>query len=303
MSSLNHKTLLVLAFLAVNLIWGTTYLAIVIGLEGFPPFLMASIRFIIAGSILVGFSFWKKAPFPKYQSMIKNSIIGMIVLVGGQGLLIWSEQYIESGYASVLTATLPIWFVILDRANWRYYFTTPAIIAGVVMGFGGILMLFRDKLTASIPAEEIQTQVFASFIVLLGAMCWVVGTLFNKSRPAPGSIYQNLGWQLLFGAVFSLLISLFFNETDTFVMTNVSWQAWAAVVYLAIAGSIAAYVAYTWLRTQQPAASVGIYAYGNPIVAVFLGWLLADEVISPNQIIGMFVIIGGALLINRNKKK
>jgi drug/metabolite transporter (DMT)-like permease len=225
------------------------------------------------------------------------------VLVGGQCWLIWSEQYIESGCASVLTATLTIWFVMLDKANCKYYFTTSAIITGVVMSFGGILMLFRDKLTASIPAEEIQTQVFASFIVLLGAMCWVVGTLFYKSRPAPSSIYQNLGWQLLFGAVFSLLISLFFNETDTFIMSNVSWQAWAAVVYLYIAGSIAAYVAYTWLLTQQPATIVGMYAFVNPIGAVFLGWFLADEVISPNQMIGLFVIIGGALLINRNKKK
>jgi len=235
MSSVNHKTLLLVSFLAVNIIWGTTYLAIVIGLEGFPPFIMASIRFFIAGTILVGVSMWNKASFPKPQSLFKNSIIGLVVLVGGQGLLIWSEQYIESGYASVLTAALPIWFVIIDRRNWRYYFTTPAIMAGVIMGFMGILLLFRDKLTASIPEDEIETQIFASVVVLLGAMCWVVGTLFNKSRPAPGSIYQNLGWQLLFGGVFSLLISLFFNEFDGFSITTVSWEAWAAVLYLAIA--------------------------------------------------------------------
>jgi len=133
--------------------------------------MMAAIRFIIAGSILVDTSFWNKAPFPKNQSLLKNSIIGLIVLVGGQGLLIWSEQYIESGYASVLTATLPIWFVMLDKANWKFYFSKPRILIGIGLGFGGMLLLFTNKISADIHVDEIKIQVFASVVVLLAAMC------------------------------------------------------------------------------------------------------------------------------------
>lgn len=293
--------LLILAFAAIYLVWGTTYLAIVIGLEGFPPFMMASVRFFIAGVLLVGYSLIKGEKLPGKSALIKNAIIGLVVLVGGQGLLIWSEQYIASGYASVLVATLPIWFVVMDRANWHFYFKNIYILLGVVLGFSGIVILFRDKLAEPLPNETIQLQLTASILVLIGGMCWVVGTLYNRSRPAPGSLYRNLGWQLLFGFVFSGVLSLLFGES--YDNNAATLKAWIAVIYLSVAGSIVAYVAYTWLLNQKPSAIVGTYAYINPVVAVFLGWLLADEVISTRQIIGMVIILVSAVLINVNRTK
>lgn len=297
------KLLLILSFAAIYLIWGTTYLIIAIGLEELPPFLMASIRFIIAGVMLVGYCWYKKEKLPSTTSIIKNAVLGLIVLAGGQGLLIWSEQYIASGYASILVATLPIWFVIMDKSNWKTYFSNPYIIVGVILGFLGILLLFKDTLSATGFTDSALLQLYASLAVLLGAICWVVGTLYNRSKPAPGSIYSNLGWQLLMASVICLFISYSTGEFTGFDLSTVTYKGWLSAIYLAVAGSIIAFIAYTWLLTKMPSAIVGTYAYINPVVAVVLGWSLADEVITNFQFIGMAVILGSAILVNITKSK
>lgn len=299
----NHRILIVLSFFAVYFIWGTTYLAIALGLKGFQPFFMAGIRFVIAGVLLVGYCLLKGERFPSGPAILKNTFIGLVVLCGGQGLLIWSEQYIASGYASVLVATLPVWFVVMDRRHWKLYFSNPYIISGVLLGFVGIIILFMDKLNDPLPAEYIQLQFLASVLVLIGAMCWVMGTLYHRSRPAPGSILHNLGWQLLTSALLCMIISFALGEWETSPLLNNSFEAWASVIYLSLAGSILAFVAYTWLLTEMPSAIVGTYAYVNPVVAVLLGWLLAGEVISTDQFTGMVIILVSAVLVNLNRNK
>lgn len=298
-----HKLLILLSFAAIYLIWGTTYLVIVIGLEDFPPFLMAAVRFIIAGVMLVGYCILKGEKLPTASSILKNTILGLIVLAGGQGLLIWAEQYIASGYASILVATLPIWFVILDKSNWKTYFSNPYIITGVILGFVGILLLFKDTLSGPALTEGVLLQFYASLAVLLGAICWVVGTLYNRSKPAPGTIYSNLGWQLVMASIICIFISYSTGELSGFDISQVSVKGWAAVIYLSVAGSIIAFIAYTWLLTQMPSAVVGTYAYINPVVAVWLGWLLAEEVITLFQFLGMVVILGSAILVNITKSQ
>ncbi|WP_421870310.1 EamA family transporter [Marinoscillum sp.] len=297
---MGNKTLrYFLAFAAIYLIWGTTYLAIVIGLRTIPPFLMASMRFAIAAILLIGYSLLKGEGIPSLASLTKNAIIGTTVLAGGQGLLIWSEQHIASGYASVLVATLPVWFIVYDRSNWTYYRQKPSILIGVALGFTGIGVLFWEQLNES-DDNTSHLQILASILVLVGAMCWVAGTLYNRSKPAVGSIYKNLGWQLAFGCISCLIISLVLGESFT-SLSSASLESLLAVVYLAVAGSIIAYVAYTWLLSEFPSAIVSTYAYINPVVAVFLGWLLAEERISTQQIGGMIIILTSAILINRNR--
>lgn len=298
-----NKVLIVLAFIAIYFIWGTTYLAIVIGLQGFQPFFLAAVRFVIAGVLLVGYALLKGESLPSRSSILKNTFIGLIVLCGGQGLLIWSEQYIASGYASVLVATLPVWFVLMDRRHWKLYFSNVYIISGVLLGFAGIVVLFYDKLNEPLPVENLQLQILASAMVLFGAMCWVMGTLYHRSRPAPGSMFHNLGWQLLTSSLLCLIISYALGEWETTPFLNASFDAWSAVVYLSVAGSILAFAAYTWLLKEMPSAIVGTYAYVNPVVAVFLGWLWAGEAISSDQMIGMVIILISAVLVNLNRGK
>ncbi|RED96607.1 EamA family transporter [Marinoscillum furvescens] len=298
----SDRILVILAFFVIYFVWGTTYLAIVIGLHGFPPFFMAAMRFLIAGVLLVGFSLYKGEKLPDRSSIVKNAIIGLVVLTGGQGLLIWSEQYIASGYASVLIATLPIWFVVMDRRHWTLYFSNPFILAGIIIGFAGITMLFRDQLVNGQEDDDVMLQLLASVAVLAGGICWVGGTLYHRSHPAPGSMQHNLGWQLLMGAAICMTISGICGEYPDITLST-DMMSWAAVIYLALAGSIAAFIAYTWLLERIPSAIVGTYAYINPVVAVFLGWLLADEKITAFQLSGMSVVLVSAILINVNRNK
>lgn len=293
--------LIILAFATIYLVWGTTYLVILIGLKDLPPFLMAAMRFTIAGAMLVSWCLFKGESVPSMHTIGKNSLVGLIILAGGQGILIWAEQYIASGYTAILVATLPIWFVILDKKQWHNCFSNKYIVSGLVIGFTGILLLFREHTDVPISSGPKGLSIIASMAVLFSCICWVGGSLYYKYRPTPGSMMSNLGWQLLGGAVFCFAISFFSGELRYFSIISVGLKAWLAVSYLAVAGSIAAFIAYNWLLTQKPSAIVGTYAYVNPVVAVLLGWLIADEVISVYQLTGMMVILFSALLINLSK--
>ena len=293
--------MIILAFAAIYLIWGTTYVTILIGLEDIPPFILATIRFAIVSVLVISWCLLKREPMPPKRFIVQNMLLGVVMMGGGQSILFWAEVYIPSGYAAILVATIPIWFVILDKSQWSYYFSNKFIISGIVIGFFGILLLFKERMDASVYADPM--GLLASLGVLFGSICWVSGSLYYRYHPTSGSVYSNLGWQMLGGTVFCFLISLTTGEWQQFSWTAVGWEAWSAVVYLAVASSIIALAAYYWLLGQMPAAVVGTYAYVNPLVAVLLGWLIAGEVISVLQLTGMLVILFGATLINFPKYK
>lgn len=293
--------LIILAFATIYLIWGTTYVTILIGLEDIPPFILATIRFVLAGVLLIGWCQLKGEPLPEMRSLKQNALLGVVMLAGGQSILFWAELYIPSGYAAILVATIPIWFVILDKNQWSHYFSNKYIISGLIIGFLGILLLFKERLDASLYTDPM--GLIASVAVLFGSICWVSGSLYYRYHPTSGSVFSNLGWQMLGGAVFCFFISLITGEWEQFSLGAVGWEAWAAVVYLALVSSIIALVAYYWLLGQMPAALVGTYAYVNPVVALLLGWLIANEIISFFQLSGMIVILCGAVLINFPKYK
>jgi len=287
--------LVLIAFASTYIIWGTTYFAILIGLETIPPFFMASMRFLIAGIVLLiiaglrGENIW--AP-----GIYKNMTLGIIILTGGQGLLFWSEQYIPSGYAAILVSTLPLWYVLLDRKNWSSYFKNKLIITGLILGFFGILLLFKKYLGASTGTSFL--QFLGLMAVLLACICWAAGTLYYKNHSNQKSMFLDLGWQLIGGFLSSLLIGFFSGELNSFSLTGVSINSWLATLYLAVAGSLVAFIAFSWLMTVRPAAIVGTYAYVNPVIAVLLGWLLANETITILQVAGMLIILLSAFLVN-----
>ncbi len=299
---ISNQLLIIIAFLCIYLIWGTTYMAIRIGLDGLPPFMMASVRFMMAGLLLVVYCLLTGQKWPKFHSMVRNAFFALIIMVGGQGLLVWSEQYIATGYASVLVATIPLWFVIIDKSNWKLYFNNPFIILGVALGFIGILTLFGEKLSAESVATS-RLELIATGLVLIGAISWVFGTLLYKTYPPRDSMYMNLGWQFVFASLISLVVSGILGEYSHTDFSNVGIRAWSAIIYLALAGSIVGLVAYTWLLTQKPAAVVGTYAFVNPIIAVLIGWLFANETISSFQLVGMLIIIASAVMINLKRRQ
>ena len=290
--------LILIAFAATYIIWGTTYLAILISIETLPPFLMAAIRFLVAGVVMLivaalrGENIW-------IPGMFKNMLLGIVILTGGQGLLAWAELYIPSGYAAIVVSSLPLWYVLLDRKNWNTYFKNKLILAGLILGFFGILLLFKKYIGASAGTGVLQ---LLGLLAVLGAcVCWVSGTLYYKNNVNQSSMFLNLGWQLIGGFLSSLLIGFLSGELTGFSFAAVSMHSWLATLYLAVAGSLVAFIAFSWLMTVKPAAVVGTYAYVNPVIAVLLGWLVANERITALQIAGMFIILLSAFLVNSPK--
>lgn len=292
--------LILLAFASTYLLWGTTYFAVLVGLQTLPPFVMGAFRFLLAGIILFiiillkGEALWKKG-------MYKNMLLGIIILSGGQGLLFWSEQYIPSGYTAILVSTLPLWYVLLDGGNRSIYFKNKIVLTGLVLGFFGILLLFERYIGAS--SDITSMQVLGMLSVFGACICWVMGTLYYKDNIDQNSIFLNLAWQLMGGFLSSLFISFLSGEFRGFSFAKVSMNSWLATVYLAVAGSLLAFIAFTWLLSVRPAAVVGTYAYVNPVIAVLIGWILANESINLLQIVGMVIILISAFLVNSTKYK
>lgn len=290
--------LILIAFSSTYIIWGTTYLAILIGLETLPPFIMAAIRFLVAGAVLLLIAVLRGENV-RVRGIYKNMLLGIVILTGGQGLLAWAELYIPSGYAAILVSTLPLWYVLLDRKNWNTYFKNKLILTGLILGFFGILLLFKKYLGTSTGTSVL--QLLGLLAVLSACICWAAGTLYSKNNVNQSSIFVNLGWQLMGGFLSSLFIGFFSGELTGFSFANVSMDSWFATLYLAVAGSLVAFIAFSWLMTVRPAAVVGTYAYVNPVIAVLLGWLMANESITLLQIAGMFIILLSAFLVNSPK--
>ena len=292
---------ILLAFAAIYIIWGTTYFAVLIGIKTIPPFIMGAIRYSIAVTAFLFYAFFKKENIFN-SSVLKNILIGAIMQTGGQAILFWSEKHISSGFTAILVSTEPIWFIILDKPQWKYYFSNKLILTGIAAGFIGIIILFENMLGSSLQTQQ-SLQLIASLVTLVSAVLWAGGSLYFKYHHTQGSLQLNLGWQLIGGVSSCMLVSLFTYEWVGFAFNTISVQSWLAVLYLAVAGSIVAFSCYNWLLKKRPAAVVGTYAYINPVIAVVVGSLLASEHIFINQVVGMIIILISAYLINKSSSQ
>jgi drug/metabolite transporter (DMT)-like permease len=292
-----------LAFAAVYLIWGSTYLAAQFGLATIPPYLMGALRFSISGLILLSWSLLRKQPMPGKKAILVNSIGGILMLVGGSGSVLWSQQYLGSGLAAILVASLPIWFVLLDKKQWSYYFGDRRVIIGVIFGFVGILLLFGAGLRNGLAAGSGWMQVIGIGVILLGCIAWTIGSLYVKYKAVEADIATSAGIQLLAAGLFSLLPSFLTGEWNGFEWSQVSNGGWLALLYLTIPGSVIAFMSYIYLLAVRPAAQAGTYAYVNPVIAVLLGAVFAQETVSGWQVLGLVTILLSVLLINWSNYK
>jgi drug/metabolite transporter (DMT)-like permease len=293
----------ILAFAAVYLIWGSTYLAAQFGLATIPPYLMGAMRFAIAGLILLAWSFFSKKPMPGKRAVIVNSVGGILMLVGGSGSVLWSQQYLGSGLAAILVASLPIWFVLLDRKQWSYYFGDKRVIMGVILGFIGILLLFGAGVKNGLQAEKGWMQVIGIGVILLGCIAWTIGSLYVKYKAVQVDVATSAGIQLFSAGLFSLIPSFITGEWNGFEWSQVSTGGWLSLLYLTIPGSVIAFMSYIYLLAVRPAAQAGTYAYVNPVIAVLLGVLFAHETVSGWQVFGLVTILLSVLMINWSNYK
>ncbi|HTD92316.1 MAG TPA: EamA family transporter [Chitinophagaceae bacterium] len=294
------KSLIIAAFAALYIIWGSTYTAIIIAIREVPPLLMAGTRFFVAGLVLYLYFRFKGQPTP-FGSLGKISFSGILMLFFGTGAVAWVEQYIPSGLAAIIVATTPLWFIILDRREWKFNFSNKWIIAGLVIGFIGVLTLFSGGHAFSLDGDNMKLISF--FVLLGGTMSWAIGSLYSKYKPVEGTTGMKAAIQMLAAGSCSIVFGLILGEHHQLVWSNVSWHGVLALVYLIVMGSLVGFTAYTWLLSVRSPTLVGTYAYVNPVVAVFLGWLIASEHITRQQVIALVVILSGVILVTLSKAK
>lgn len=294
----NLKLRVLLAFVGIYIIWGTTYLAISYGLKGFPPFILSGFRFLVAGVIILLW-LWKKGEKPNsLTNWYKNFIPGIFILAIGVGLVAWAEQYLSSTEAAIIMASEPFWFILLDKKNWKSYLSNPLVITGLVIGMGGLLLFLKDSLQNGAHTAD-DTMRYASFgILFISSLLWVLGSLFSKNRASSHSIFMNVGQQLIVGGVASLIIASALGEWTVINWSAIPLEAWSGLAYLIFFGSIIAYLSFIWLLSIKPPALVSTHTYVNPVVAVVFGWIIANENITGIQTIGLLVILLGVLLTN-----
>ncbi len=287
--------LVAFAFFNIYIIWGSTYLAVAYGLKSFPPFILVGLRYLSAGLLMLAWCKIKREKFPEKKLVIRHAISGTLMLVGGTGMIAWAEQYISSGQAAILVATEPLIFLILDRANWSRYFSNKYIISGLLIGFTGIFLFLKLGVAVANPSPM---ATVASVVVLFSAVLWVLGSLMIKDNKGNSTSTMNASIQLLAAGVASAIIAFAKSEQVGFAFADVSWQAWGGLVFLIVFGSLLAYLSFVWLISIKPPAIISTHTYVNPVVAVFLGWLLINEQVNSAQLICLFVILIGIMLVN-----
>lgn len=240
---------------------------------------------------------------PGKRAIIVNSVGGILMLVGGSGSVLWSQQYLGSGLAAILVASLPIWFVLLDRKQWSYYFGDKRVIMGVILGFIGILLLFGAGVRNGLQAEKGWMQVIGIGVILLGCIAWTIGSLYVKYKAVQVDVATSAGIQLFSAGLFSLIPSFMTGEWNGFEWSQVSTGGWLSLLYLTIPGSVIAFMSYIYLLAVRPAAQAGTYAYVNPVIAVLLGVLFAHETVSGWQVLGLITILLSVLMINWSNYK
>lgn len=291
----SSRALIILAFAAVYVLWGSTYLAIRYAIDTLPPFLMAATRFLIAGGILLG---WAALSGERIRYALsqwpKALLIGGLLLLGGNGGVTWAEKYIATGLAALLVASEPLWVVVL---NWALTRRRPngKVLLGVFIGLAGVALLVSDGLTR-VDARS-QMNLVSAGVVLLAAFSWAAGSVYANHNPIKASTSMASGMQMLGGGLLLLVFALVAGDFGRLSLANASWLSIGAVCYLIVFGSLVGFTAYSWLLRNVTPARAATYAYVNPVVAVLLGWFLASEPLTLRMLIAAAIIVGSVVLI------
>lgn len=295
------KAMIIAAFAAIYIIWGSTYIAIMIAIKDIPPLLMAGARFITAGLILYFVSRARGESTPPVSAITKISLSGILMLFCGTGSLAWVEQYLTTGLAAIIVATVPLWFVLFDKRQWKTNFSNKWIMTGLLVGFAGVLFLFADK--KSIDFSGDQMRIVSFFVLVIGTIFWSIGSLYSKYKPVAASTGMKAAFQMMAAGTASIIAGLAMGEHRGFEIASVSSNSWMALLYLITFGSLVGYMAYVWLLSVRSPAIVGTYAYVNPVVAIFLGSLILSEPINPKQLMALGVILLGVILVSFSNSK
>jgi drug/metabolite transporter (DMT)-like permease len=269
---------------AIYVIWGATYLGMEIAIETLPPFLMASLRFLLAGAIL--FAIFRPRERPTRRQWLSAAIVGAFLLVGGNAMVAVAQQRIDTGVAALIVATVPLFLALGDFAATGRRLAPQAVL-GIVVGFAGIALLVH-------PGGDI--DLFGAFICLLAPLSWAIGSLYARTAQLPSNLLLGSGMEMLAGG--ALLLGVGYASGERLHVSEVSARSWIALAFLVVFGSIVAYSSYVWLLKVAPTELVGTYAYVNPVIAVLLGAVFLNEAITPWVLLaGAAIVVSVALIV------
>lgn len=284
--------------LSVYVVWGSTYLAIRFAVETIPPYLMAGIRFCIAGGVLYAYRRIGGDRAPLKSHWRSAAIIGLLMLLGGNGSVVWAEQFVPSGIASLMVSSAPLWMVLMD---WLRLFNQPLQnkpgflgLMAVLLGFCGIVILVGPSQLFGLHSAVDAT---GAAVLTFAALSWAGGSLFSRTADLPSSPLLGSAMEMLCGGAGLLLAGTFGGEWARFDIAAFSARSLYGILYLIIFGSLVGFSSYTWLLRNAPTTLVSTYAYINPVVAIFIGNLLAQEPITPRLALAAFIIIGSVTII------
>lgn len=291
------------AFAMIYVVWGSTFFFIHKALAGFGPFLLGAIRFSTAGLLMLVWCHFKGYRLFRRANIIHAGLMGLLLLYIDNGIIIWVEQFMPSGVVAIMSASAAIWFIVLDKPNWKANFSNLPVVIGLFMGFFGVVMLFGDRLAQALDVSQRQTNILGMSLLLLGALAWTIGSLyskyFGKSKDREkGSGLVGTAWQMFIAGIAFTLTAVGRGEITSFRFDMVPTSAWWAIAYLIGMGSIVAYSSYIWLLQIRPTTEVSTHTYVNPIVAVLLGVWFAHEAVTYSQLTALTVILGSVFLIN-----
>lgn len=288
------------AFAIIYLVWGSTFLAIRIGVREVPPFLLAAMRFLAAGLALYGWEMARGGRSPSARQWTSACLLALLIFVLDYGLLFWAEQRVPSGVAAVMMATIPVFMALSEIALLRTQRLTLGLASALLVGIAGVAVLVSRSL--NLGGEPIDGAGAAALLV--AAVSWSVASALTRKLPLPASKVMSSGAQMLAGGVLLALTAAARGEFRDFRPWTVSRGAWLALLYLVVAGSIVAFTAYVWLIHHESPTKVGTYAYVNPVVAVLLGWLLGGETLGLRTILGTaFVLVSVVVITTTEARK
>jgi drug/metabolite transporter (DMT)-like permease len=285
------------ALALVSFFWGTTYIASKIGVKYMPGIFVSGVRQFTSGALLVGFFLARGYKMPSWRDLKKISVQGFFLLCVANGLLTWSLEYISGGLGAIIAGLVPLFIALFSVWLVRAASITKWMIAGLIIGFAGICVIFYDYL------GQLGSKSFVAGIVLafLSVLSWSFGTVYTSKQKLKVDILFNAGLQMLAAGL--VLLPICFITGKYVNLANADHNAWYALTYLVVFGSFVGYTAYVIAITKLPATQVSVYAYINPIVAVLLGWLLLHEKLNVHMVLGTLITLVGVYLVNREFKK
>jgi drug/metabolite transporter (DMT)-like permease len=285
---------LIAAFAAVYLVWGSTYLAIRFAVETLPPLLMAGARFLIAGAIILG---WARLRAPETRPTRADWRIGMVtgclLLLGGNGLVVWAEQRVSSGLTALLVAIVPVWMVVLDWMRPGGRRPRAFVFVGLALGLGGLALLMGPGASTGHDGANIA----GAIALIIASLSWAAGSLYAQHGARPSSGMNAVGTQMVAGGAQLVIAGVLLGELAHIDIGHATTRSLLAFLYLVTVGSLVGYTAYMYLLAHTTAAKASTYAYVNPVVAVFLGWAIAHETVTQRTVIAAAVILAGVAII------